>query len=292
MYAWNRIAKILIPTWVFVSMAYIFYFREEPLQYGYLLLMALCLFNGPGLNVNGIGASWYVFMCMWLYFLTPYFCRYINDYTDRHKEAEFKALAKLLMLVCAVGAGLRLCIFFLKLDWYNWAYANPVACADMFIAGVIACKMTSYLPAIDTAKLKLCKRIAIALFVFSGIVFTVKYPNIHGLISYGYAYLGASWYLLLTTAILLLYSYNDTSGAKRFNWWVRLCNTICPYTFTFYLWHSLILMSMVPKFTIDNHFLQYLSVMATAFVLTAYVAYITTKMNHGISKTLLSLKFQ
>ena len=66
-----------------------------------------------------------------------------------------------------------------------------------------------------------------------------------------------------------------------------LCGTIAPYTFMFYLWHSILLSKVANKLTIDNLNTHYFAMLALGFTVTACIAYLFTNMNNGVTKQIL-----
>jgi len=68
----SRFAKVLLPTWIFISIIYIFLMDESHVSITTLVQWLTCTFNGKSTNLLGVGASWYVFVIMWLYFISPF----------------------------------------------------------------------------------------------------------------------------------------------------------------------------------------------------------------------------
>ena len=70
---------------------------------------------------------------------------------------------------------------------------------------------------------------------------------------------------------------------------LTICNTIAPYTFSFYLWHSLMLMYVAAQLNIENDDLHFVMTIIIGTIVSSYIALLMTKMNNGIIKALLRL---
>lgn len=268
-------------------MAFIFYYREVDLQYDVLLRVFFCVFNGGGFSVKGIGAIWYICIVAWLYLLTPLFVYMLDKYENKHRGEEFKYYTILAITIAAIGMIYRLGGYFFHISWYDWLYANPIACFDLFFIGIIASRAKNYLPECSDGKIHKYRKYFILLFCLLVVTCTIK-PWIF---TKFYQFVSPTFFLFVTLGLLLLYSYEVESNfpflAKRFGEWA---SKICPYTFAFYLWHTLLLMSVANKLNISNNTLHYLTMLLIGFLLTSYVAFIVTKMNEGIINTLLKKK--
>lgn len=67
----KKFLNIYVPCIIFISLVYILTDPEGKLTWTFLLKILTCTFNGTGGGIKYIGASWYVFVLMWLYVLTP-----------------------------------------------------------------------------------------------------------------------------------------------------------------------------------------------------------------------------
>ena len=103
--------------------------------------------------------------------------------------------------------------------------------------------------------------------------------------------LGSIFFGITAIAIVILYSYREEEINKQSSWIRRaigyICNIIAPYTFMFYLWHSGLLIQLAQKLTIENTSVHYFSMLTIGFIITAYIAYLMTHMNNGITKHIL-----
>ena len=158
----------------------------------------------------------------------------------------------------------------------------------LFIAGIIAFRMTFFLPQLSVRTISLFRKISdIGLLIL--ILLCIEFGS---LIPYGgffYQYVWPSAYLILTCAILVAYSYKSGANNKRSPMFLTICNTIAPYTFSFYLWHSLMLMYVAAQLNIENDDLHFVMTIIIGAIVSSYIALLMTKMNNGIIKALLRL---
>lgn len=250
-----------------------------------ILQWLTCTFNGNG-SLPGIGASWYVFIVMWLYLLAPLFIKIIIRIERRNPEKEFKTLLALLIIVFFFG-GLYRAFSFFYLDWYNWTYANVLGCADLFISGMIAYRITLFLPKMSDMSIQKYRAVAILAFVLL-ICLCFCSGNIipyYGYLFYQYVY--ASGYLMITCAILVMFSCQPGGkAASLFNKLTKVANIIAPYTFMYYLWHSFILMYVASVLKVEDDDIHFLLTVFLGILVSSYIAFLMTKMNNGITKSL------
>ena len=281
----GRLTKVLIPTWIFLTLVFIFNMRDATIKWDVIVRMLTCTYNGGFTGVYGAGATWYVFMLMWLYLLTPLFFSLLQKYEDNNKNCEFKAYLKLLVYVIAIGLCYRICGLFLHLDLYNWLYANVLACIDLYVAGMIFARMTNVFPNEKYKKLISWRAIILFLFISMNCIFVLigKIP----MLSPFYYYISPSCYILFTGILVLLYSV-DTKPSKVLNGMIgRICNIICPFSFAFYLWHTSLLAAVADSFSwISNTYYHYAVMMCIGTIVVSYVSFLITKMNNGIIKSL------
>ena len=104
----GRIVKVLIPTYVFLSLMYIFNMQEAQVKWITILKWLTCTFQGGGAGIKYVGASWYVFILMWLYLLTPVLLKWLCLFEKKHKGRERMSYLRLLVLLCGIGVVFRL----------------------------------------------------------------------------------------------------------------------------------------------------------------------------------------
>lgn len=279
----GRVTKVLLPTWVFLTLVFIFNMRDATIKWDVILRMLTCTYNGGFAGVKGVGATWYVFMLMWLYLLTPLFFSRLQRFEEKHKGEEFKAYLKLLSCVMAVGLTYRVVGYFLHLDLYNWLYANVIACLDLFVAGMIGAKIIKVLPVEKIHKLIERRWIVLTLFLLMNIVFIGKGKVPY--LNWFYCHISPTLYILFTVSLILLYLV-ETQNSKLLDGWLgKMCNVICPFSFAFYLWHSSLLAAVADSFNwIVNDYCHYAVMLGLGTIVVSYVSYLMTIMNDSLIK--------
>lgn len=282
----NRVVKILIPTWVFISLEYILIYQEETITWDRILGCLTCTFYGNSSSVPGIGATWYVYIVMWLYFLTPIFIGILKLLEKVFGITNFSFYFFILLIVCVLGCAYRITTYF-YLDWYKYTYANILGCLDLFVAGIITYKLTSLLPNMSNESIRILRFWVILLLI----VLICICSDFGFLLPYGellYRYIWPSAFLLITCILLILYGYK-TNDDKRavFYKMKKVVNNVAPYTFAFYLWHSSMLMYVAVHLNIVDGNRHFFMTMIGGFLISSYMAYLMTKMNNGIIKSLL-----
>lgn len=88
----TRFIKVLLPTWIFISLAYIFSMNESSISFCNVVQFITCTFNGGGVEeFKAVGATWYVFITMWLYLLTPVLYKMCIKFEVRYHGKECKS---------------------------------------------------------------------------------------------------------------------------------------------------------------------------------------------------------
>ena len=100
----GRFVKVLLPTWVFLTLMYVFNMQESNMKLTTLLRYLTCTHNGSGdAGIMRVGASWYVFIIMWLYLLVPLLLKGLYWFETKYKGHEYKGYLGLLAVLCGVG---------------------------------------------------------------------------------------------------------------------------------------------------------------------------------------------
>lgn len=282
----GRIVKVLIPTYIFLSLMYVFNMQESHISWITILEWLTCTFNGGGAGIKFVGASWYVFIIMWLYLVAPCVIKVMYKYEKKHEGKEFKSYIRFLLVLCLWGIIFRVIGSFLGhyIDhsiYYNWFYANVTGTFDLFLLGVIGKRMMSYLPVISDERIILIRRYAVFALLVTTLFFlgNVKYQSTI------YHVLGPCLFSLSTIAVIIAFSY--TSSYMKDLLTLRFFNLIAPYTFMFYLWHSPLLAYVAEKIVIYNNHIHFISMLIIGGLVTAYISFLMTKMNNGIIKSIL-----
>lgn len=297
----TRIIKILLPTFLFI---FIICVSREPNfihNYPEVIIQFLTLtYNGsPG--VTGIGATWYVFTIMWLYFLTPFFTYVVYRIDNKVKNKKFYAYL-ILCSIIVIGLAYRLSYYYnINNDWYEDIYTFPLSEIDLFFSGIVLNYVCRYrinlnkIPDLIIKILSLC--LIIVVFISNCWVYYKTDTDVDYLILYRYVY-PTLW--LVSVAIFIIAFYknrpaNPKPTAKMmFHHPISMIDLIAAISLEFYLWHSVI----------DDMICQYIPVyfgiptsdvcghiifLITACILTIIFAYMANIVNQAMIKKLLTL---
>lgn len=285
----GRFFKVLLPTWIFISLMYIFNMEDAQLTIPEVLRYLTCTFNGStATGVARIGATWYVFIIVWLYLLMPLLLKGLYWYEERNKGNEYHSYLKLIVILLVFGIFYRLGGVFLWHHigysiYYNWFYANVTGTLDLFLIGMIGERIMNFLPEISDDKIKRCRKWAFWAVIIVAILFTGNYRGQRTI----YLFFAPSLFAFSTVFMIVTYSYkvdrvkscfDDTRIGTIFN-------ILAPYAFMFYLWHSVLLGYVADKFNVINVGVHYIVMLSIGGIITAWVAYLMTKMNDNIIKS-------
>ena len=288
----GRFVKVLVPTWIFISLMYIFNMQNANVRLSTIVQWLTCTFNGHlgyNLGIYGLGASWYVFIVMWLYLISPFLLRFFYKYEKKCHNHELKGYVKLLTVICSLGilfrmGGVVLLHLYDDQLYYNWFYANITGTIDIFAIGVIGERIMHFIPKIKEETLFKYRRYSLCILVASTICFMGLFKYIRTI----YFFLGPFMFSLSSISIIIFFSYRGENHNKGLN--IRgskFCNLIAPYTFMFYLWHSAILGFAAEKVVIQSQLLHYIVMLMFGGFISVYIAFLMTKMNNGVIKTLI-----
>lgn len=99
----GRIIKILFPTWIFLSIVFILFMRETHITFANILKFLTCTYNGKNVNSGlPIGATWYVFVTMWLYLFTPPIMGIFN-YLESITRNRIRLYLEILAITLSIG---------------------------------------------------------------------------------------------------------------------------------------------------------------------------------------------
>lgn len=271
-------------------MIYIFVLPDSQLNFELIIRLLTCTFNGHGGNKD-IGATWYVFVVMWLYLLTPV----IHIALKRIVGNERSMLKQtLILIICLAVIGLiyRILGRMLGLQWYDWIYANVLGCADLYIIGMLTNKIPTTYNVYSQKKIKyafwgssLCLILLIiscSIFYFYG---ETSYPEMLAI----YRYVTPTAYAIILSVFILSsvnFSNTSTDSIENYSSWYKtiskFINIAAKYTFSFYMWHTAILYILADHIVIPSSIKRYFIVMIVAFIITFYIAFLMTNMNESI----------
>ena len=267
----NRFVKILLPTWIFISLAWMICgeYTFKPIE---LIQLFTCTYNGSGIDIPGVGATWYIFIVMWLYVLTPFSLKLFHWLEKKYEREKWKMYLGVIALLFIYGIVYRCGCEALHLSKYNWRYANILACGDCFFIGVATAQLQKY---VDFSKYG--KKYIV--FVFTALLIVVlmcTLKNYSILLKAFHALISPSLYAVICAAIISLTPVNSEGKTSK------LWNVLAPYTFAFYLWHTLVMIYLCRNLQLDSSFGSYSIVASAGFLITIYLAYLTTNMNNSI----------
>lgn len=269
----DKFCKVLLPTWVFIFIAYVLCHPLESVTWQTKLRFVFCFFYGPG-AAKGIGASWYVFTLMWLYVITPAICKFIN-WTNRHFG---KSPWILVLMLFMFGLTYRVIGRILGLQWYRDIYASPIGNLDLYIIGILA----NYLIAVKFDK-RFWRISSIAgivvLNVFCSVCYYYGEETIPLMLSI-YRYLCPTAYAAITGLFLVSWQNFKVENENAPSRFIRFLSDI---SFQFYLWHTTILYGIANRFVGDRAFTSHVLLMSIGCLLTIVMAYLMTVMSEGLS---------
>lgn len=280
----KKFLNIYVPCLLFISLAYILTDPEGKLTWMFLLKILTCTFNGTGGGIKYIGASWYVFVLMWLYVLTPVFYRAIESWEEKHRGIEFKGYFRLISVIAVMGCVYRISGRALGLEWYSGIYANVIGNLDLFVSGMIAHRMTQFLPSLSHNGKRLLiygNAASLAILIVVCCFFYYYGEKDCPSLIHIYKYVFPTFFLV-TTGCLLIYSEEADRLMTRYGFFRKVTGLIVPYTFMFYLWHSIIFAIFANKIHIDDGFAHYIITLLIGSLVTGYVSVLMTTMNKGI----------
>ncbi len=280
LYYADKIVKILIPTYIFISIIYILVFPKMP-SLKILIEFFTLMFRGIGAEI-GIGATWFVFTLMWLYLLAPFFSYFINYIMNRSLNPKY-SIYELFFCVFLLGLMYRSFGDYFGFDWYRWLYVSPIANIDLFFGGMLINKIRyidfekSSIPNLMKWILLLIVTLACSLTYYYGELNFVKLTNIVMLFLYKIIF--PSIYLII---IFIILNSND-EDTKQLEKIFKYSSNVAGYTFQFYLWHSIIqhnIASVIPL----RGFLGYFLVVIISLIVTAYISILFTVLEKGLMK--------
>ena len=254
-----KFKKIIIPTFSFIFiccvLVYPSFIKNNPM---FLIKILTFTYNG-GPGVDGIGATWYIFTLVQLYFIAPLLC-FICEKLSKN----IWWLGSSLILIIIMGLGYRLFCYRYGIDWYQFVYTPVYANFDLFFGGIL-CSFVSK-KVFFTCKSEIKKISLVILFCFIFI----------NILTYGmffvYQYIYPSVYLLCLIFVFLSYS-DEMLPYKNNNWFEFIINKFAGLSFEFYLFHSLILYVILPAFDVGNIYILHFKLLLIGGFLTLICSY-------------------
>ena len=266
----KRVKKVLLPTWAFIFIVAVLAFPgfipENPVT---LYKIALSMYRGiPG--VDGIGACWYIFVSVWFYLATPWFCKLMGLIQKKFYPLMF-------FVVWLVGMAFRFTARECFLDWYSVVYASVPGGADLYFAGVILAYCTDRnLSAPARVNHNLLKAAAYGVLLTlilsncwiynEGILHNPKMIEVYQYIYPSLYLLIASFYIVVLDMIPHPTSSQPQPYAQRILGYIT--SAFSNIAFEFYLFHSLVLNRISPYISGENALCRYLKLLLLAAVIT------------------------
>lgn len=250
----SKVTKIWVPTIFFWFVCILFSYPDFIINNKNVLFQLIsCTYNGnPGLP--GIGATWFVFTVMWLYFLTPLFFILIQFFSKKKKNIV------LLIITLGLGFAYRYYCYKSHLDWYRFVYTIPLANIDLYISGMLAAFM-NYEHEVKSSRLN-----DYCIIFLIGFVLFNSYTYYSNLMIPAYMYRFQSVYLLLVFLSLM----TIPRGIKNKTILGKIIDYVAMISFEFYLFHSLVLYKIAPYVYAKNGTLGYLKLVVITVVITLF----------------------
>lgn len=279
----KKIIKILIPCYVFISLVYVLVEPNISFDISFMFRILTCTFNGTHSPMHNVGATWYVFVLMWLYALSPYLNKLLKNIESRFEGEKVKCDIYLLGTIVLCGFLYRVLGRYLGLEWYTHIYASVYGNLDLFLGGFLFARIKPNIKC-SFRKIVLFRRLSLSGLLSLLLVCCFFYyygeDNYPILLSV-YRYVTPSIYLCVVGIILLL-----SDNGKSNVWYCKVINNISKYSFEFYLWHSVIFGIIAKNYLVPNAFLRYSGVLIFGVLVTMYLSMLMTRMNEGINNGL------
>ena len=251
----NKFFKIIVPTFSFIFLCcvlvYPSFIKTNPIALFRFLTFS---YNGnPG--VSGFGATWYVFTLVPLYLLAPVFSFLAGKIAQ-------KQWVLYCFSMCLLAAGFSYRFFAVRFgfDWYSVIYTPFYANIDLFFGGVLLSQIAQ-----NSAKklnAPIFKDISLFLLVAFILINSIFYEKF-----FFYQVFCPSIYILLGGFALV--SYSDESWSKKYDSiFEKTLAAFSSVTFEFYLFHSLVLSTILPAFSEKNVLRLHFELLAVGFVLS------------------------
>lgn len=285
----RRIRKVWFPTLCFILLCLVLiyptYLSENP---GLIWKFLLCTYRGiPG--VNGIGATWFIFTLMWLYFVSPLVALGVKALARKPGllTAAFFALVLL-------GCGYRFLADRMGWDWAQHVYGSPYGNFDLFACGMLLNAIVAQSKARQVQPGTLVKclgLLAVAfVFLFGGYCNYTTLPVFSGL------HTRVLPSLTILGCGLFLYCFDRESGwlpavpeKSFFGLCCRCVNGLSGLAFAFYLFHSVVLYAISQNIVSGGGAKEYFTLLFFAAVLTLIMSYgwnrifLTKKSGPGVT---------
>jgi len=256
-----RITKVLIPTWAFIFIVLCLIDLRAIIDNPIVIVKVLTLryYNNPA--ITSIGATWYVFVLMQLYFITPLLA-YLIEKIMNGKSILFHTTV--IALIAAIGLCVRIITFKAGIAW-NAIYVPWYMNLDLYLSGMISahacCYQTEY---VKTS----CIIIVIGLGSLIVLVVTntrlFYLANTNSIATFVCQYVFPTVWLLYVCAYFYIFSKSDFEP-KLFG---RIVKKFAAISFYIYLVHSMVANQIAPFVVIESINKRYMCLL----ILTLFIS--------------------
>ena len=271
----QRGISLLVPAFCFIFTAQLFVTPDVLFRPNVWLRFITLTFNGGTGVGHGVGLVWYVFILMWLYFLSFPVCMLLDHLEKRFQNQEH-AWIILFIGVVLFGVFYR-CIagVFLKLDWYNFLYANPIANIDLFFGGLLTNKIGQFPSRQSQGKrwnrTKMVIGAGTALFLANCALSYYAEIGV-SIASRVYRYVFPTVILLFTAWVLFAFG-RGSSVEKKLHPFISFLDR---QQFSFYLWHSVVMYCLSKRINFENPWLSHAALIVAGCFVTLAIACLFT----------------
>lgn len=250
-YYLKKITKIYIPTIMFVGFSVVMINPSFLSDFKVLLSFFTSTYSGiPGFYA--IGATWYVFSLMWLYFISPFVAMCYK---------RIASLKYILLIICLLGGATRGIFYLNEWDWHTM-YVSPWCNLDLFCCGMGIAYLSDNVSIQVNFKLR-----ALLLCFFASIILFCNYVWAYGVYFAVYQYVMPTFYLV--AVCLYLYLFRIDAGRKySFPRIEKMAKHFSTVSFSFYLFHSLIMGRIASHIGGHTVVEQYIKYYIAAFLIT------------------------
>lgn len=263
-YYWQRITKIYIPMFCFIFLCVILVYPNLLFENVEGIWTQIITFTYRGFpSIDGISATWYLFMLAWFYLAAPFISRLVMRINNH------KIINALFCLVFILGGAYRIAAFLKNIDWTSRVYTPVYANVDLFVCGLLF----SYLQKEKTFSkiVKILYPLLLLLFVFANCYVYYLGDCGNSYCSALYRYIFPSVYLLLVIIYLDIFVTNKkyVIVKSRLLLFIEKFSSI---TFEFYLFHSLVLHVVSPYIYLESVFWHQIALIGISAFLTLFLS--------------------
>lgn len=206
------------------------------------------MYNGRD-EILGIGPLWFISTIVQFYIMTPIIYCLVKNLNKNKSIIIF-------ILTILTGGGIRLLERYFGLDWYIYTYTLSLSNIDIFLCGVLLNKFTN---TPDNNLKKHLRPIGFLALLFIIIFIAYDWLGIDMAIYNCFEYYFPSVYIIVTGCIIYAFDYSDKekieslsfNEIKRYP--IRIFEALGSISFSFYLFHSNIIVSVIKLFPNANH---------------------------------------